>query len=71
MIISGLRMVQARGRIRLFGAGLWRVRELKKASNLGIEVRHLGAKHGAVSDVMVETRESRNVDWETMELKLR
>ena len=63
-------MVKARGRIRLFGAGLWRVRELKKASHLGIQVRHLGPKHDTVSDVMGETRESRSADWETVKLKM-
>ena len=33
-------------------------------------MRHLGAKHDAMSDAMVETRESRNADWETVYITL-
>ena len=68
-------MVKARGRIRLFGAGLWRVGELQKAPRLEIRVRYLGAKDVFGSDVMAETRKrlskSRGSDWKTVHLRPR
>ena len=51
------------GLVRVFGNGLWRVRNFGKTKSLRIQMRHKGAVHDAVTDIMLEKRKSRNNDW--------
>ena len=63
-------MAKTRGFVRVFGNGLWRVRKLGKATSLGIRMRHKGAVHAAVTDVVLEKQKSRSSDWKTASMTI-
>ena len=64
------RMAKTRGSAMHFGRGSWRIRVLGEARALGVQVRHNGSKHDAVSDVIVENRSSSYSDWEPVTITI-